>query len=97
MSTFIHQAVIVKKTAIFLAKTLSLNAAYKYFMAAVKHKYNKLSILTNTEKAKDGGQRWLFCILFVFLLALLCFGVATKFSANKDGESIQNVILRVHM
>jgi len=57
VSTFIHQAVIVKKTAIFLAKTFSLNAAYKYFMAAVKHKYNKLSILTNTEKAKDGRQR----------------------------------------
>ena len=26
----------------------------------------------------------LYCILFVFMLALLCFCVATKFSVNKD-------------
>jgi len=33
----------------------------------------------------DGlDRRILYCILFVFMLVLLCFCVATEFSANKD-------------
>jgi len=33
----------------------------------------------------DGLDRCtLYCILFVFMLALLCFCVATEFSVNKD-------------
>ena len=33
----------------------------------------------------DGlGRCILYCILFVFMLALLCFGVAAEFSVNKD-------------
>ena len=33
----------------------------------------------------DGLDRCiLYCILFVFMLVLLCFGVATEFSVNKD-------------
>jgi len=37
-----------------------------------------------------------FCILFVFMLVLYCFCVATEFSVNKDlyGIMVDGVIIR---
>jgi len=43
----------------------------------------------------DGLDRCiLYCILFVFMLVLLCFCVATEFSMNKDLYNVLSVISR---
>jgi len=58
--------------------------------------YDILSILQYQVSTTycDGLDRCiLYCILFVFKLALLCFSVATEFSVNKDlyiNNSVKN-------
>ena len=47
--------------------------------------YDILLILVPSVNYCDGLNRCiLYCILFVFKLAVLCFSVATKFWVNKD-------------
>ena len=49
-------------------------------------RYRKIQNTKYTKKYKlyTTNKNPMYCILFLFMLALLCFCVATEFSANKD-------------
>jgi len=57
--------------------------------------YNKKLSLVKNDDVMD--MIVVFCILFVFMLVLYCFCVATEFSVNKDLYQLDRMQKNLHL